>query len=64
MGLHRHNDPDSRRLGTEPSCLAALKIKRIALDRLFVANGGNNLSETMWLGSELAAVETQGLRVA
>jgi len=50
--------------GSKPSCLAALKIKRIALEHLFVASGGSTLSETMWLRSELAAVETQGLPVA
>jgi hypothetical protein len=37
--------------------LAALKIKKIALDHLLVASGGTNLSETMWLKSEIAAVE-------
>ena len=44
-------------LGAEPQNLAALKIKKIALDHLLVASGGTNLSETMWLKSEIAAVE-------
>jgi alkyl sulfatase BDS1-like metallo-beta-lactamase superfamily hydrolase len=44
-------------LGAEPQNLAALKIKRVALDHLLVASGNTNLSETMWLKSEIAAVE-------
>jgi alkyl sulfatase BDS1-like metallo-beta-lactamase superfamily hydrolase len=44
-------------LGAEPQNLAALKIKKVALDHLLVASGGTNLSETMWLKSEIAAVE-------
>jgi alkyl sulfatase BDS1-like metallo-beta-lactamase superfamily hydrolase len=44
-------------LGAEPQNLAALKIKKVALDRLLVASGNTNLSETMWLKSEIAAVE-------
>lgn len=55
-------------LGAEPTNLAALKIKRVALDHLLVASGGSNLSETMWLKSELAALdaapEAQGQNVA
>jgi hypothetical protein len=30
---------------------------QVALDHLLVASGGTNLSETMWLKSEIAAVE-------
>ena len=55
-------------LGAEPTSLAALKIKRVALEHLLVASGGSNLSETMWLRSELAALdaalEAQGQTVA
>ena len=46
-------------LGAEPASLAALKIKRVALEHLLVASGGSNLSETMWLKSELAALDNQ-----
>jgi len=55
-------------LGAEPANLTALKIKRVALDHLLVASGNNNLSEAMWLKSELAApdaaMEAQGNPVA
>ncbi len=44
-------------LGAEPQNFPALKIKKLALDHLLVASGGSNLSETMWLKSEIAAVE-------
>jgi hypothetical protein len=37
--------------------LAALKIKQVALDQLRVASGNTNLRETVWLKSEIAAVE-------
>lgn len=40
-----------------PQNLAALKIKAIALDRLLVANGEINFSDTMWFESGCAAVE-------
>ncbi len=39
------------------SQLDALSVKKAALDQLLVASGGSNLSETMWLKSEIAAVE-------
>jgi alkyl sulfatase BDS1-like metallo-beta-lactamase superfamily hydrolase len=45
-------------LSAAPENLAALKIKKIALDHLLVASGNINLSETMWLKSEIAAIET------
>jgi alkyl sulfatase BDS1-like metallo-beta-lactamase superfamily hydrolase len=44
-------------LGADPENLAALKIKKVALDHLLMTSGGTNLSETMWLKSEIAAVE-------
>jgi alkyl sulfatase BDS1-like metallo-beta-lactamase superfamily hydrolase len=44
-------------LGAEPQNLASLKIKRVALEHLLVSSGNTNLSETMWLKSEIAAVE-------
>ena len=44
-------------LGAEPQNLPALKIKKLALDHLLAASGGSNLSETMWLKSEIASVE-------
>jgi alkyl sulfatase BDS1-like metallo-beta-lactamase superfamily hydrolase len=44
-------------LGAEPANAAALTIKADALRRLLAESGGTNLSETMWLKSELAAVE-------
>jgi alkyl sulfatase BDS1-like metallo-beta-lactamase superfamily hydrolase len=44
-------------LGAEPQNLAALKIKKVALAALLAASGGTNLSETMWLKSEIASVE-------
>jgi alkyl sulfatase BDS1-like metallo-beta-lactamase superfamily hydrolase len=44
-------------LGAEPQNLPALKIKKLALEHLLNASGGSNLSETMWLKSEIASVE-------
>jgi alkyl sulfatase BDS1-like metallo-beta-lactamase superfamily hydrolase len=44
-------------LGAVPSDAAALKEKQTALQRLLQECGGTNLSETMWLRSEIAAVE-------
>jgi alkyl sulfatase BDS1-like metallo-beta-lactamase superfamily hydrolase len=44
-------------LGAEPSNVAALKVKGATLKRLQADAGGSNLSEAMWLKSELAAVE-------
>lgn len=45
-------------LGAEPGNTAALAVKADALRRLLSEAGGTNLSETMWLKSELQATET------
>lgn len=44
-------------LGAEPANAAALKVKQAALGTLLAESGGQNLSETMWLKSEIAATE-------
>jgi len=44
-------------LGAEPAHSAALEVKKRALEALLRDSGGTNLSETMWLKSEIAAVE-------
>lgn len=44
-------------LAVEPSNKAALTAKKDALQSLLTASGGSNLSETMWLKSEIAAAE-------
>lgn len=44
-------------LGAEPDCGPALNVKKAALQRLLEQSGGTNLSETMWLKSEIAAVD-------
>jgi alkyl sulfatase BDS1-like metallo-beta-lactamase superfamily hydrolase len=44
-------------LGAEPSNAAALAVKKDALQRLLTLSGGSNLSETMWLKSEIAITE-------
>jgi glyoxylase-like metal-dependent hydrolase (beta-lactamase superfamily II) len=44
-------------LTTEPKHKAGLAVKKGALEALLKASGGSNLSETMWLKSEIAAVE-------
>jgi glyoxylase-like metal-dependent hydrolase (beta-lactamase superfamily II) len=44
-------------LGAEPSNPAALAVKKDALQRLLTESGGANLSETMWLKSEIAAAD-------
>jgi len=44
-------------LGAEPSNRAALSAKKSALQALLTASGGTNLSEVMWLRSEIAAIE-------
>jgi alkyl sulfatase BDS1-like metallo-beta-lactamase superfamily hydrolase len=44
-------------LGAEASNVAALKVKAAVLKRLQADAGSSNLSEAMWLKSELAAVE-------
>jgi alkyl sulfatase BDS1-like metallo-beta-lactamase superfamily hydrolase len=45
-------------LGAEPGNRQALAVKKATLERLLAASGGSNLSETMWLKSEIAAAET------
>ena len=44
-------------LGTDPADKAALQVKKTACEHLQVASGSTNLSETMWLKSEIADVE-------
>jgi glyoxylase-like metal-dependent hydrolase (beta-lactamase superfamily II) len=44
-------------LGAEPGNRAALEVKKVASEALLEASGGKNLSETMWLRSEIAEVE-------
>lgn len=44
-------------LGTEPRHADALSVKKEALQILLRDGGGRNLSETMWLKSEIAAVD-------
>ncbi|PEQ11826.1 MBL fold metallo-hydrolase [Novosphingobium sp. PC22D] len=44
-------------LGAEPGNIAALQVKKAAHEVLLAASGGSNLSETMWLRSEIAAAE-------
>jgi glyoxylase-like metal-dependent hydrolase (beta-lactamase superfamily II) len=44
-------------LGGEPSNAAALAVKKDALQKLLADSAGSNLSETMWLKSEIAATE-------
>lgn len=44
-------------LGADPKHGTALTVKKTVLEQLLRDSGGNNLSETMWLKSEIAAVE-------
>jgi hypothetical protein len=44
-------------LGAEPGHADALAAKKAALEQLLAASGGSNLSETMWLKSEIAAAD-------
>jgi alkyl sulfatase BDS1-like metallo-beta-lactamase superfamily hydrolase len=44
-------------LGAEPAHGDALTVRKDALQRLLQQSGGSNLSEVMWLRSEIAAVE-------
>jgi alkyl sulfatase BDS1-like metallo-beta-lactamase superfamily hydrolase len=46
-------------LGTAPDNAGALKVKKTALEHLLVASGGSNLSETMWLKSEIADADNR-----
>jgi alkyl sulfatase BDS1-like metallo-beta-lactamase superfamily hydrolase len=44
-------------LGAEPKNADALGVKKQALEQLLKESGGSNLSETMWLKSEIAAAD-------
>ena len=44
-------------LGAEPGNRPALEAKKAASQALLEASGGKNLSETMWLRSEIAEIE-------
>jgi alkyl sulfatase BDS1-like metallo-beta-lactamase superfamily hydrolase len=44
-------------LGAEPGNADALAVKKGSLERLLSESGGTNLSEVMWLKSEIAAAE-------
>ncbi|KPF91806.1 MBL fold metallo-hydrolase [Novosphingobium sp. AAP83] len=44
-------------LGVAPAHRAALTVKKAALNALLTASGSKNLSETMWLRSEIAQTE-------
>lgn len=46
-------------LGAEPDNSAALTVKKQVLEQLLEQSGGNNLSEVMWLKSELAALDNE-----
>ena len=46
-------------LGAEPDNRQALGVKKEVLQRLLAQSGGGNLSETMWLKSEIAGVEAK-----
>jgi len=46
-------------LGADPANKDALSVKQDALRALLAASGGTNLSEVMWLRSEIAAVEAR-----
>jgi hypothetical protein len=43
-------------LAGEPDSAAALRVRKAAHEALLAASGGSNLSETMWLRSEIAAM--------
>jgi glyoxylase-like metal-dependent hydrolase (beta-lactamase superfamily II) len=46
-------------LGAEPDNRAALEAKKAAIAALLEASGGGNLSETMWLRSEIAEIDAK-----
>ena len=46
-------------LGAEPGNNDALEAKKAASEALLAASGGGNLSETMWLRSEIAEIEAR-----
>ena len=49
-------------LGAEPGNREALLVKKQASEALLAASGGKNLSETMWLRSEIAEIEAALVR--
>ena len=46
-------------LGAEPGNAEALMVKKAASQALLEASGGSNLSETMWLRSEIAEIDAK-----
>ena len=46
-------------LGAEPGNRQALETKKAASQALLEASGGSNLSETMWLRSEIAEIDAK-----
>lgn len=44
-------------LGAAPNDVPSLKVKKAATEALLASSGGSNLSETMWLRSEIAAID-------
>lgn len=46
-------------LGADPCCRDALEVKKAASQALLEASGGKNLSETMWLRSEIAEIDAK-----
>ena len=46
-------------LGAEPDNRDALLVKKAASEALLAASGGGNLSETMWLRSEIAEIDAK-----
>jgi alkyl sulfatase BDS1-like metallo-beta-lactamase superfamily hydrolase len=46
-------------LGVEPAHSDALVVKKAALEAILIASGSSNLSETMWLKSEIAEVDAK-----
>lgn len=46
-------------LGVDPAHSDALKVKKAALEALLAASGSTNLSESMWLKSEIAAADAK-----
>jgi alkyl sulfatase BDS1-like metallo-beta-lactamase superfamily hydrolase len=51
-------------LGVEPAHSDALAVKKSALEALLAASGSKNLSETMWLKSEIAEVDARLEKIA
>jgi alkyl sulfatase BDS1-like metallo-beta-lactamase superfamily hydrolase len=44
-------------LGADPASVSALKVKKDASAKLLELSGGTNLSETMWLRSEIREID-------